>query len=369
MERYIRTAQLVNDDIWQHHHFLQPIGFPLIILVLRRGIFEWGLALSLLNAFLSFATLVLMWKLAEEWFGSKAGAVALAIGSVHLPWIYLTNYALPEIAFTFLLAAGAWTAGRLVRSGSPSALLSLLWGMLFVLALWLKGTHVFLLPLFAAGLLILHGRNSLRAIGAIAIPVAAGLALHGALTYSKIGVVKVMATGGGLNFLEGKCPEKKNVDSLGYSTLSPLYYQLDFAAQKQWDRPFTDAGYFWRQGLKCIAKDPFVLIQSFESIPYLFLGNTVWPLNTRSENAKIRLYELGFTVFLLAGLTMRLRDGLGAYALEQFVVWGVPVVALFVCAYVFKSEARYRIPFDVWLIPLAAVGWIRLFDRAAAQRD
>ena len=110
-----------------------------------------------------------------------------------------------------------------------------------------------------------------------------------------------------------------------------------------------------------------MLIQSFGSIPYLFLGNTVWPLNTRPENAKIRLCELGFTIFLLAGLTMRLRDGRGAYTLEEFVVWGVPVVALFVCAYVFKSEARYRIPFDVWLIPLAAVGWTRLFDRAAKR--
>lgn len=369
MGGYVQTAELINDQIWQPHHFLQPIGFPLILHLVKARIFEWGMALSLAHALLSFASLVLMWRLTEEWFGFKAGIVALALGSIHLPWIYLTNYALPETAFTFLLSAGAWVAGRIVKSGPTPRKLSFLWGILFAGALWLKGTHIFLLPLFACGLLVLHRRKSATAIAALAVSVGAGLALHGVLTYSKIGVVRLTATGGGLNFLEGKCPEKRNFDSLGYSALSPLYYQLDLVAEKRWGRPFTDAGYFWRQGLKCIAKDPFVLVQSFESIPYLFLGNTIWPLNVRPESGKIRLYELFFTAFLLCGLTIRLHDGLRAYSLAEFLVWGVPIVSLFACAYVFKSEARYRVPFDFWLIPLATVGWISLFERATIQEE
>ncbi len=368
MARYISTAELIDGNVWDPRHFFQPIGFPLLVWLIKESIFEWGFALSLLNGLLSFGTLVLMWRLAEEWFGFKAGLLALIAGSVHLPWIYLINYALPETAFTFLLSACAWTAGRIVKSGSFNAWLFVLWGMLFILALWLKGTHVFLLPLFAAGLVVLEGRRSIGPILAMSIPVAAGLALHGALTYATIGKVRLTATSGGLNFVEGKCPEKKNIDSRGDYTLSPLYFQLDLVAEKHWKRPFTDAGYFWRQGLQCVAKDPFVLIQSFESIPYLFVGNTVWPLTFRPDSAKIRLYELSFSIFLLSGLTIRFRDGLRARSGEELLVWGVPALAMFLCAYVFKGEARYRVPFDVWLIPLAATGWISLFDLSELER-
>jgi hypothetical protein len=36
-------------------------------------------------------------------------------------------------------------------------------------------------------------------------------------------------------------------------------------------------------------------------------------------------------------------------------------VALCLCVYVFKSEIRFRVPFDVWLIPMAIDGWLPRF--------
>ena len=41
-----------------------------------------------------------------------------------------------------------------------------------------------------------------------------------------------------------------------------------------------------------------------------------------------------------------------------FIAWGLPFVALCVTVYVFKSEIRFRLPFDVWLIPVAVNGWM-----------
>ena len=38
-------------------------------------------------------------------------------------------------------------------------------------------------------------------------------------------------------------------------------------------------------------------------------------------------------------------------------MWGLPILSLFLCVYVFKSEIRFRVPFDVFLIPVAVKGW------------
>jgi hypothetical protein len=39
-------------------------------------------------------------------------------------------------------------------------------------------------------------------------------------------------------------------------------------------------------------------------------------------------------------------------------VWALPLAALCLCVYVFKSEIRFRVPFDVWFIPMAFDGWL-----------
>jgi hypothetical protein len=83
-------------------------------------------------------------------------------------------------------------------------------------------------------------RRALIPILALGIPVAAGLTLHGALTYSKIGKVRLTATNSGLNFVEGKVPrEEKHSDTAGYTWYSPLYCQLGLKEAKQWIAPLS----------------------------------------------------------------------------------------------------------------------------------
>ena len=129
---------------------------------------------------------------------------------------------------------------------------------------------------------------------------------------------------------------------------------------KQWDRPFTHAGYYWRQGFACIGEDPFVLVQSLESIPYLFVGNATWPLMFKPNAAKLRLFELLLSLFLICGLAAYWRDSFRSFNVERFLGWDLPILALFLCSYIFKAEVRYRVPFDIWLIPMAVFGWSRL---------
>jgi hypothetical protein len=162
--------------------------------------------------------------------------------------------------------------------------------------------------------------------------------------------------------VEGKCPIKNNADNAGYSWLSPLYHQLRLDTMKRWDRPFTDSAYFMNEGLNCIKNNPYVLIQSLEGIPFLFFGNTLWPANQSRLKSEMRLYELYFSCFCLLGLIVYLRFfKYSTNQREEILVWILPILSVMICVYIFKSEIRFRIPFDVWIIPVAVKGWSLLF--------
>lgn len=363
MNGYVQIADMIRKDVWQVNHFFQSIGFPFVIVFMKEFTPDWGFNLSLLNCLLSSLTLLFVWKASEDSFEFKTGAITLAIAAVHLPWIYLTTYALPESIFTFLLSVCAFLSGRIVRGEKWAIPSAFIWGVSFIAAFWLKGTHAFWGPLFLIGLFVLQKKKSLLPIIALGVPVASGLLFHAYLSLTKIGHPQLSASTSGLNFIEGKCPDKKNRDSAGYAWLSPLYYQLGLHSEKYWSVPFTNSSYFIRQGFECIKRDPFVLLQSFESIPFLFYGNTTWPLNQKTNAGKLRLYELLFTIFLICGLVFYTKSMYFEFKREQFVIWALPIIAIFLCSYIFKSEMRYRLPFDVWFIPVAVLGWSTFLKR------
>ncbi|HXH76792.1 MAG TPA: glycosyltransferase family 39 protein [Bacteriovoracaceae bacterium] len=371
MKGYISIADQVLSGIWKVTHFFQSIGYPMVIAFLKRFFDNWSMPLGILQALLSFLTLIPIYLLSERCFGKKTAMIALLIASVHVPWVLFSNLALPETIFTFCLSLSAWFSFKLISEEKPSLLYAFGWAIFFMMAFWLKGTHVFWAPLFLTGMLIYRKKAALPAVILISVTMALSLSLHGWLTHSKIGKIQLSASTGGLNFIEGKCPLKDNKDSLSYSWISPLYYQLDMQKQKLWDRPFTDSSYFMQQGFKCIQANPFILVQSLESIPFLFFGNLTWPLNQMPKHEAIRLYELYFSIFLLCGFLLFARQMATNRDLKHFLIWGLPVMALFLCVYIFKSEVRYRIPFDIWLIPMAVQGLrnlrITYFDEEPAS--
>jgi len=135
-------------------------------------------------------------------------------------------------------------------------------------------------------------------------------------------------------------------------------------AYKKWDKPFTNSSHYMKEGLKCIGENPIVLVQSLESIPYLFFGNRMWPLTENKLAQYFRLYELFFSAFLIIGLAVIMREVFSReMSLSDKLIWILPIISLFLCVYIFKSELRYRIPFDVWFIPAAVQGWILLLQK------
>jgi hypothetical protein len=265
MANYAGIADKILDGVWSPSHFLPAIGFSLIVAAFKRLFTNWSGALAVYHVALSTATVWLVWKCATRAFGEMVGMLSLGLAAIHVPWIVMTALALSETTFTFQMAVLAWASLEIVER--PSVRWSALWGLMFVTGFWVKGTHAFLGPMFLLAVLAWR-RWSRDAIVRIAVPVSAvvgaGLILHGVLSYETTGQFRLSAAAGGLNFVEGKCPSKRNYDSTGSTWLSPVYYQLGMTASKLWDRPFTDSGYFMKEGLKCIGRDPFVLVQSFE---------------------------------------------------------------------------------------------------------
>lgn len=360
MREYTVKADMMINGEWNAMHFFQSIGYSFVIIFFKKNFENWGKALAYFQGIISFLTVWPIFKTATEAFGKKVGLITLLFVALYLPWIVFINLALPETIFTFLMSLLAWFSYRLVYSETGTSKYAVAWSLSFLLAFWLKGTHVFLMPLFILGLFAIKRWKAVPNIITISAIFIAGVFLHGVLAYNTIGKFQLSSSTGGLNFIEGKCPIKNNRDSVGYSFLSPVYFQMGLFQEKKWGQPFSNSSYFMKQGFKCIQERPLVLLQSLEAIPFLFMGNTSWPMNQMSFSELARLYEQAVAILFITGLALfAVSSFKDPDRLREFVVWGLPILSVFLCVYVFKSEVRYRIPFDVWFIPISMAGWIK----------
>lgn len=368
MTIYSQIADSILKGEWKVSHFFQPVGFPLILAGIKFLTEKWTFWLSFLQALTGAMTIFFMSRTVRKLWGEKAEIVALIAGLIHVPWILYTGYAMPETIYTFLISILLWSSVGIIKSDRKS-LSSIIWGVTFIVAFYIKGQHAFLLPLFLGGLFLLKKRNLKYSILISAI-VISGMAAHWSWSYSKTGVGKISADTGGLNFVEGKCPSKKNTDpQTNITWWSPLYHSLHMSEHKRWDQPFSNSSYYMKEGMKCIARNPWVMVQSLESVPFLFFGNSLWPTNWQPFGEKVRLYEVLFVFFAIPGLLIFFLWISMNQRLEDLVVWGLPVLSLFLCVYVFKSEIRYRIPFDVFIIPMALRGWTVVLGALPALND
>jgi hypothetical protein len=360
MANYVKVAEAIQNGDWRVTHFFQPIGFPYVILALKNFTSDWVTSLEWIHITTGTLSLWFIWSTTRESFGEKIALITLGLASVHLPWLSFVGLALSENLFILFLSILAWLTLKVVRE--QKKIYACLWALTFFMAFILKGTHIFFGPLFVLTLFYFYRNKVIKNILIISLIMSAGLLGHGLFTKQKIGKFQMSASAGGLNFVEGKCPLKNNADNAGYSWLSPLYHQLRLNKLKRWDHPFTDSAFFMQEGFKCIKRNPAVMIQSLEGIPFLFFGNTLWPANQSKVANKMRLYELYFSCFCIIGLIVFLRFiNNSPHKREDILVWLLPIFSVMVCVYIFKSEIRFRIPFDVWIIPVAIKGWSLLF--------
>ena len=375
MENYADMAREYVRGVTSTYQTFQPSGYPLLLaLSLRlRGDFVllyWAHVLA------GWGTVALMWRASARWLGERAGLWVLGIAAVHVAFIVLSGFALAETIFTFQLALLFYCLARFAFPWKPSH--ALLIGLVFMSMLWVKGNATLFGPLVIAWMAFwvlsrprAEWRRRARRVALPAAAFCAGAALvvasHAAYTHARYGHARLSAGTAALNLVEGKCPAKYNVDSNGKHWISPLFVQIGEMQEKRWNRPFTDDRYFWSQGLACIREDPWVVAKSARYVYYLFFGNKLWPPNLTDDSTFMRWSAVLTSALLVPTLGMGIVI-VGRRPRRKAMLYVLLGASIILCAWVFKSELRYRVPFDVVFIPIGVLGASWVVARIRALR-
>jgi 4-amino-4-deoxy-L-arabinose transferase-like glycosyltransferase len=354
MRGYVNTAHQIANGEYLLLHFFQNIGYPVWVAFWRNlagGGWGW---LKLTHVILVVLSVYTGWRIARRLLPPGWDIFALLLLSTHIQWIQIASFAMSEALYTFLITSLVWFSVRWAQDcrASDAALL----GVFFGAGFFVKGSAVFFPPLLLLWSVLRVARHkapmrlTVNHLAFMAVSALAVALFHGACSKMFYGQFKLGSDNGGLAFIEGKCREKHNFDSIGGEWLSPLHYYLGEREQKHWDVPFSNQGYYWRQGWECIKENPVVVLTSLRYIYYLFTGNPAWPANVQET-----WYEAWFTIVILplfiVGLLAASRD------------WDKPIMspalallALCLLSWLTKSELRYRIPFDAIVMIYAALG-------------
>lgn len=357
---YFSRAWEIDHGIYNLNQIFQPIGFTLWSLAIRKlGGFE---LLSWTQVFFSWGIVLVIFLMVRERFGKLPGICSLIIASTHIPQAGFAAIHLAENIYAFLITLILWCLFKTLKNEKLSGFFII--GILLSLAFYFKGNHAFFIPTLALWLLIRErpqfskGARKVFAMGlgclTVSIP-------HLVWTNAHYQKPYLGPTAGALNFVEGKCPTKDNQDSEGNRWMSPLFGITGEREFKRWPRPFTDQSYFWNEGFKCVQNNPEVLITSARYIYYLFWGNHLWPLVHTALNSWYMPWSYFFYYGLLplslfgAIVVYRKRD-----SFDQATM--LMMLTLFFTVWFFKSENRFRVPFDAILISWGSVGFAWLLE-------
>lgn len=354
---YQNIATNIFSGTLTQQDFFQPIGTSIVTaLSLQIGDLYY---LSSLQFVVSLLTLFLIWKTTERVTSKELAFLTLLWASFHYPFIFISGVYLSECLYTFFIALFIYL---LVKHNYPWNIPTIFkLGVTFCIGMLFKMTFVLYLPLLSLAIYLKYKQP--RSLIYLLSFVAMFLLSHGLTTYKFTNKFQASPSNGGLNFIIGKCPSKLNHDSNGYVWHPHLFTHIDegnnSGGEKYWGRPFTESSYYYLQGLKCIANNPMVLIDSLRYVPYLFFDNNLWPsLYTQSKHKKTsRNYSLFFTFFSLPAILISILLLFKKENRKLFIIWALPVFSLCLLALIFWGAVRLRIPFDIVLLPMVLWGW------------
>lgn len=354
MGAYFHRGWELTHGAYEDGQLFQPVGFTLWSLLLRFvggfDLFNW------VQVFSSWGVVVLSYLIVRKPFGKLAGIFAVILAGTHIPLASFATFHLAENIYAFLITLCLYLIVKNMRHQTLRKYFII--GSLLSLAFYFKGNHAFFIPAFSLWLLYKDRQNLMAAFKKLTVMAMGCLVfvvphlIWTGMHYSK---PHLGPTAGALNFVEGKCPSKNNMDSTGSSWMSPLFVQLHEETFKKWPRPFTDEKFFWQEGFKCVAQNPFVLVESLRYINYLFFDNEIWPLMTSPVRAWNQAWIPFFNFFLFpfamvgAIIMARRKDAFTE-------VSSLMMLTLFFTVWFFKSEMRFRIPFDAILVGWSSIG-------------
>lgn len=334
---------------------------------------------------LACATPILIGLMAAKLFARRTGWYACAMASLYFPLFDLNGYLLSEGPFIFFLLLAAWffTAGiTAARPRSPRTLACALAAGIFLgIAASFKSVALPAGAFVLAGLVIMVWRHKLPLRRFIAAGVVGLL-----LVLVPLSVRATRLSEGRFCLIANELSRSVllghfgNIHHVNFQDARRDYYYVfgcPTGNQHGYTREVTlpvgvyENGPILAEAWTWTKAHPITsFMLSVEHIFELFFTSECWPSYDRPlmQHWVILFHEL-FIVFILFPavlyLLSRRREMLrldpGAAA-EIFLT--LPVLALAVSAFISIGEARYRVPFDAFLIILAA----RFFSRRAPAR-
>ncbi len=387
MELYWRFARYVVDP--NHHPGIEDTLYP------PGAPFFFGY-LSKVDATMRFATYVqlgmalaiplLVFAIGRELYERRVALLAMTFASLYLPLFEYSGFVLSENPFTFfLLLAFALVARSLRRTSRPRVVVAIAFaaGLSLGIAVAFKSAALMsalLVVLVLVGRMRWGGLRAWRTLAAAGVGLALVLApLAVRATRLNEGRFCLVANEASRGILLGhhgdvflaKFEDKKRgfYYEFGYSTAIERHRTgvVEIMAGP-WDNKEVVAE-AWRW-TKEHPKESLAL--GFEHVFDLFIsmpwpsGKDAmlerWTLYTQRGYQPILLLPAGLALVMIAWPWRRGRPGLGADLLVL-----APIAGICASAFLAVGEARYRAPFDGFLVLLAARGYVGSWDGVTSR--
>lgn len=316
---------------------------------------------ALLWTVLSAATPYFVWRYLRLLLSPVAaaiGAVLCALYPLHIAYAGFFTSETPGLAF---LALSLWLTESTARSASSRR------GLLAGLA---GGFATAIRPAFALNVilaaipLVRRVRISLRAVIAFAagsILVLALVLAHEALV---AGQVVGVSENGGVTFYLGHCDVRRittgTPETLTYTFQTPIATQLERGRNVTFpDHPVWDQAFFYAQGARCIASDGIAHARVIlRNIYDMGLSTVPWPPSNDEGLKQVAAFtNVGYVLllpFIVFGALSEIRRVWPAGRSPGQLMLVGQLSLVLVTAVVYFGDPRFRIPFDVFGLALAA---------------
>jgi len=340
----------------------------------RRGL--W--AASVLWLLLSIAVPLLAWRVALRLVSRRAAAITAALCAIWPLFITYGGFFMSEIPSIVFLLLMLWLALRAREASGKSAVITgLLAGLSGGVALAIRPQ--LLLNVAIAAFILLRKKDLRARLAVVAgvgllIPVASVLAVNAAAAGHLVG----LSENGGMNFFQGHCPANSittgNPLAGEYDLASPVAVENDrgidyvFPNHNAWDQ-----SYFIHLGLQCMKKNPVGQIAVVaRNVADLGITSVPWP---QTEYRSLRLfvkptnliYSVALPSILVASIFLGLQKGPRRYREGEWILI-VSLLAVLPTAVVFYGDPRFRVPYDVFGLTLAASLASAFLDRRSARK-
>ena len=390
MAGYLQRAQALLDGRAEGIvESLYPPGASMLFAALLRFDADGGL-LIVGQWLLSLGTMAGIWVLARQLYGNAVAVLSLAAAALYLPLFHYGGLLLAENPYSCALV---WTYALLVRAieaplPAQTARLALAAGLVAGLAAAFKAT--ILLPIAVTAVALLLWFRKQRRRGALTLMAGASLGLATVLvplaarcTRLAEGHFCLISTNTAMNALMGHAGEKAEFRWIDAERKTFFSFTSPSASLRQYretvELPFGayDVAANLAELERRVAAEPSLVWRGgLRNVADLFVGTGFWPFavyrNRDWGRAFQNVYQWVLAPLALLWLAWRAPRMLRMKS-DSLAEWLLltPMLGLVATAFISLGEVRFRLPFDAFVIILAAQALLALPDRqrrAASDR-